>query len=171
MLAHYIGLMGALNRACLFVAGLCLVVITVIIPYGVFCRYVLNSAASWPEPMAVLLTIVLTFIGAAAGYRLNLHMNVSYFAGKLSPPLQRAADILVQLLMALIALFMVIWGERLVAVTWHNSIADFPSLSVGVTYLPIPIGGVCLLLFVIERMLLGIPPDPIGRHSEAPPFE
>jgi len=33
---------------------------------GGFYRYVLNSAASWPEPLAVLLTIVLTFIGAAA---------------------------------------------------------------------------------------------------------
>ena len=28
----------------------------------------------------------------------------------------------------------------------------FPSLSVGVTYLPIPIGGAILLLFVIERV-------------------
>jgi TRAP-type C4-dicarboxylate transport system permease small subunit len=121
--------------------------------------------------MAVLLTIVLTFIGAAAGYRLNLHMSVNYFAKKLPPLLQRATDILVQLLMALIALFMVIWGESLVEVTWHNSIADFPSLSVGVTYLPIPIGGVCLLLFVIERIFLGVPPDPIGKHSETAPFE
>ena len=51
--------------------------ISAVIPWAVFTRYVLNSAASWPEPLAVLLTIVLTFIGAAAGYRLNLHMNVS----------------------------------------------------------------------------------------------
>ena len=32
------------TAACLFVAGACLVVITLIIPYGVFTRYVLNSA-------------------------------------------------------------------------------------------------------------------------------
>jgi hypothetical protein len=31
---------------------------------------------------------------------------------------------------------------------------------VGVTYLPIPIGGVVLLLFVFERVLLGAPADP-----------
>lgn len=73
--------------------------------------------------------------------------------------------------MALIALFMVIWGERLVEVTWYNTIPDFPSLSVGVTYLPIPVGGACLLLFVIERIFLGVPPDPIGKHSETAPFE
>ncbi len=47
--------------------------------------------------------------------------------------------------------------------TWHNTIADFPFLSVGVTYLPIPVGGVCLLLFIIERIFLGAPPDPIAH--------
>lgn len=163
--------MDYLYLLCVIIGSAALVAISAVIPWAVFTRYVLNSAASWPEPMAVLLTIVLTFIGAAAGYRLNLHMSVSYFARKLPPPIQRATDLLVQLLMATIALFMTIWGERLVEVTWYNSIADFPSLSVGVTYLPIPVGGACLLLFVIERIFLGVPPDPIGRHSETAPFE
>jgi TRAP-type C4-dicarboxylate transport system permease small subunit len=163
--------MDYLYQLCVIIGCIALVAISAVIPWAVFTRYVLNSAASWPEPMAVLLTIVLTFIGAAAGYRLNLHMNVGYFARQLPPSLQRATNLLVQLLMALIALFMIIWGERLVEITWHNTIADFPSLSVGVTYLPIPVGGACLLLFVIERIFLGVPPDPIGRHSDPAAFE
>jgi len=119
----------------------------------------------------VLLTIVLTFIGAAAGYRLNQHMNVSYFADRLPAPFRRLLDLLVQLLMALIAGFMIVWGGRLVEVTWYNTIADFPFLSVGVTYLPIPVGGVCLLLFVIERIFLGAPMDPLAQHPQAAPFD
>ena len=158
--------MDALYLACVVVGCIALVLISAVIPWAVFTRYVLNSAASWPEPLAVLLTIVLTFIGAAAAYRLNLHMNVGYFANKAPPPFRKLIELLVQLLMALIAIFMVVWGERLVEVTWYNTIAEFPFLSVGVTYLPIPVGGVFLLLFVIERILLGIPPDPIGRHPE-----
>jgi len=66
-------------------------------PWAVFTRYVLNSAASWPEPLAVLLTIVVTFIGAAAGYRLNLHMNVGYFADKLPDPYRKLLELVVQL--------------------------------------------------------------------------
>jgi TRAP-type C4-dicarboxylate transport system permease small subunit len=158
--------MDYLYVSCVVVGVVALVLISAVIPYAVFTRYVLNSAASWPEPCAVLLTIVVTFIGAAAGYRLNLHMNVSYFADKLPPRPRRLLEIAVQLLMALIAIFMVVWGESLVEVTWHNTIGDFPFLSVGVTYLPIPIGGVCLLLFVIERIFLGLPPDPVP-HSDA----
>jgi TRAP-type C4-dicarboxylate transport system permease small subunit len=162
--------MDALYLACVLVGCTALVAISAVIPYAVFTRYVLNSAASWPEPLAVLLTILLTFIGAAAGYRLNLHMNLSYFANQLPDRWRRILEVLVQLLMALIAIFMVVWGERLVAVTWTNTIADFPFLSVGVTYLPIPIGGFCLLLFIIERLVLGVPPDPIS-HSDAASFD
>jgi TRAP-type C4-dicarboxylate transport system permease small subunit len=163
--------MDALYLLCVIIGCIALVLISAVIPWAVFTRYVLNSAASWPEPLAVLLTIALTFIGAPAGYRLNLHMNVSYFADMLPNNLRRLLDLVVQLLMALIAGFMIVWGGQLVEVTWYNTIADFPFLSVGVTYLPIPVGGVCLLLFVIERIFLGAPVDPIAQHPDAVPFD
>ena len=73
--------------------------------------------------------------------------------------------------MALIATFMIVWGGRLVDVTWHNTIADFPFLSVGVTYLPIPVGGAFLLLFIIERIFLGAPPDRLSQDLEVAPFD
>jgi TRAP-type C4-dicarboxylate transport system permease small subunit len=161
--------MDGLYYACVAIGCFAMVMISAVIPWAVFTRYVLNSAASWPEATAVLLTIVLTFIGAAAGYRFNVHMSLSFFVRKLSPLLQRAVGILAELLMAGVALFMAIWGARLVEATWHNSIPDFPSLSVGVTYLPIPIGGVCLLLFVIERLLIGMPPDPVAPEDDSVP--
>ena len=163
--------MDCLYLLCVVVGCAALVLISAIIPWAVFTRYVLNSAASWPEPMAVLLTIVLTFIGAAAGYRFNLHMNVSFFADKLPGRFRIVLDLVVQLLMALIAAFMIVWGTRLVEVTWHNTIADFPFLSVGVTYLPIPVGGVFLLLFIIERIFLGVPPEATPQELEVAPFD
>ena len=160
------GLMDALYALCVAISGAALVLISAVIPWAVFTRYVLNSAASWPEPMAVLLMIVLTFFGAAACYRAGLHMRMSFFVSLLPPRWQRAVGLVVELLMAAIALFMVNWGAKLVAATWQNSIAEFPSLSVGVTYLPIPLGGAILLLFVIERMAIG-PPGEIGRGGSA----
>jgi TRAP-type C4-dicarboxylate transport system permease small subunit len=163
--------MDYLYLLCVVTGCTALVLISAVIPWAVFTRYVLNSAASWPEPLAVLLTIVLTFIGAAAAYRLNLHMNVAYFADQLPAKFRALLDLIVQLLMALIAIFMIVWGGRLVEVTWYNTIGDFPSLSVGITYLPIPIGGTCLLLFIIERIFLGAPPDPIPHNLEVAPFD
>src|SRR6266446_7301152 len=101
--------MDALYRLCVVVAGLALVLISFVIPWAVYTRYVLNSAASWPEPTAVLLTIVLTFFGAAACYRLRLHMNVGLVVNTLPERYRRVTDLVVELLMATIALFMLIW--------------------------------------------------------------
>ena len=174
-MAHaYRKAMDGLYLFCVIVAGSALVLISAVIPWTVYTRYVLNSAASWPEPMAVLLTIVLTFFGAAACYRLRLHMNVSLVVNTLPASYRRVTDFVVELLMAAIALFMLFWGTRLVQATWYNTIADFPFLSVGVTYLPIPIGGVLLMLFVIERVTIGAPPEPPGvdvAHPAAAAFE
>src|SRR5207237_7014475 len=78
--------MDALYRLCAVVSGSALVLISVVIPWGVFTRYVLNSAASWPEPMAILLTIVLTFFGAAACYRTDTHMSISILVRAMSRP-------------------------------------------------------------------------------------
>src|SRR5437660_7773341 len=150
--------MDALYLLCVVIAGSALVLISAVIPWAVYTRYVVNRAASWPEPMAVLLTIVLTFFGAAACYRLGLHMNVTLAVDILPKAWRRVTDVLVELLMALMALFMAVKGAALVAATWSNTISDFPALSVGVTYLPIPIGGVFLLLFVIEHLTIGRPP-------------
>jgi TRAP-type C4-dicarboxylate transport system permease small subunit len=151
--------MDALYRFCAIVAGGALVLISAVIPWGVFTRYVLNSAASWPEPMAILLTIVLTFFGAAACYRAGAHMSVSVLVRTLPPPLRRGIEPFSEGLVALVGVFMVIWGARLVGTTWHQSIAEFPTLSVGLTYLPIPVGGAITLLFVAERLLIGRPPQ------------
>jgi len=156
MILAYSKTMDALYLLCVALAGTALVLIAAVIPWAVYTRYVINRAASWPEPTAVLLTIVLTFFGAAACYRRRQHMNVAFFVALLPPRLRRIADLLAELLMGLFAVFMMIWGAKLVEATWYNTIADFPTLSVGVTYLPIPLGGAALLLFVIER-LIGAP--------------
>jgi|SRR5438552_4163372 len=171
MAAHYRKAMDALYRFCVVIAGCALVLISAVIPWAVWTRYVMNSASSWPEPTAVLLTIVLTFFGAAACYRLGLHMNVTLAVDQLPKRVRRVTDLIVELLMALMALFMTVKGTTLCEATWSNSIADFPSLSVGVTYLPIPIGGAILLLFVIEHLTIGRPVDTVGDAHSVAAFE
>src|SRR5215475_1242766 len=153
MKARYIRLMDSVHGACLFVAGACLVVITLIIPYGVFCRYVLNSAASWPEPMAVLLMIVLSFLSAVVCYREHLHIGVGVLPALLAEPAKRLLGWLIEICMLITNVFMLVWGIKLVETTWFQSLAEFPMVSAGMAYLPIPVGGALTALFVVERLL------------------
>src|SRR4029078_2545668 len=141
MKAQYIRAMDALHRACEILAGVCLVIITLIIPYRVFCRSVLNSAASGPEPMAGLLMIVLSFLSAVVCYREHLHIGVGLLPGFLAGPWKSLLGWVLEICMLATNLFMVIWGVKLVQAPWYQSIAEFPLVTAGMTYLPIPIGG------------------------------
>src|SRR5438105_5933261 len=112
--------MDAVYRTCAIIAGSALVLISLVVPWGVYTRYVLESAASWPEPMAILLSIVLTFFGAAVCYRAGVHMRVTVARDLLPPLSRRAVDLIAEGLMALVSIFMVVWGARRVAATWQQ---------------------------------------------------
>jgi TRAP-type C4-dicarboxylate transport system permease small subunit len=159
--------MEALYVACIAVSGVSLVVITLIIPYGVFMRYVLNAPASWPEPAAVLLMIVFSFIGGAAVYRANVHIAVQALLDAAGPGLRAGLLRVVDLAMVLTALFMLVYGVQLVRTTWHQVISEFPLLSVGVTYLPLPVAGLLTLLFIVERVWIGPPPPTSVIYRDA----
>jgi TRAP-type C4-dicarboxylate transport system permease small subunit len=144
-----------LYRLCIAIAGLSMLTMALIIPWGIFARYVLGSGSSWPEPTAILLMVVFTFFGAAASYRAGAHMAVSMATERMPPALRQGAAVLVQLLMALVCIFMAIKGLKLCMNTWNQVVGEMPGLRVGISYLPIPIGGVLTLAFVLERLFLG----------------
>jgi TRAP-type C4-dicarboxylate transport system permease small subunit len=153
MKAQYFRAMDAIHQACLFVAGTCLVVIVLIIPWGVFTRYVLNSASSWPEPLAVLLMIVLSFLSAIICYREYLHIGVGVLPALLSEPAKSYLGWFLEACMLVTNLFMLWWGIKLVQATWYQAIPEFPIIWVGLSYSPIPLGGALTSLFVIERVM------------------
>jgi TRAP-type C4-dicarboxylate transport system permease small subunit len=147
--------LDGLYRACIWSAGLAIGLMSIIIPVGVFMRYVVGRGAQWPEPIAILLMMVFTFIGAAAAYRSGGHIAVTLLTDRLHPALQRVAERVVDLLMLLLCAFVLWYGLQLSAATMRQSISELPWLPVGVTYLPIPLGAAATLLFVLERMAFG----------------
>ncbi len=151
----YLRAMEALHRACVVIAGTALVVITLIIPYGVFTRYVLNSASSWPEPMAILLMIVISFLSAVVCYREHLHIGVGMLPNALTGVHRVLLGVVIELAMLATNLLMLRFAISLVQRTWYQSIAEFPAVSVGVSYLPVPIASFIMVLFIIERFIKG----------------
>jgi len=171
MKARYRQAMEWLYIACISLAGVVMLVMTIIIPYGVFMRYVMNAPASWPEPAGILLMVVFSFIGGAAAYRARAHIAVSTFLNMLGDKNRARTELVAEIGMGIIAIFMIKWGVLLVKATWYNSIAEFPELSAGVTYMPIPIAGAITLLFVIERLWLGDPPADSFTFRDQPQTE
>jgi TRAP-type C4-dicarboxylate transport system permease small subunit len=121
-------------------------------------RYLVLSPQSWPEPLSVLLMIVFTFIGGAGVYRAQVHIRINALLDIVTPQVRTKMLLVSDVLMVLACLFMLGYGAILVQTTWFQSIAEFPGLSVGITYLPIPVSGFVTLLFVIEYLWIGPPP-------------
>ncbi len=151
----YFRAMDALHKASVFLAGVALVVITLIIPWGVFTRYVLNSASSWPEPLAILMMIWLSFLSALICYREHRHIGVNMVPDLLRGRAKYMLGLAVELCMLTTGLFLLWYGVKLVQTTWYQSIAEFPIMSVGVSYLPVPIAGAVTALLVVERVMKG----------------
>jgi TRAP-type C4-dicarboxylate transport system permease small subunit len=156
--ARYARAMERLYVACIALSGVALVLITIAIPYGVFMRYVMNSAASWPEPFAVILMVLFSFVGGAAVFRANAHIAVKALIEAVPPRVRLVMQWLIEIAMIVACLFMVVYGIKLVMTTWHQGLAEFPDFPVGLNYSPIPLGGFLTLLFIIEKLWVGEPP-------------
>lgn len=166
---RYLRAMDWLYRACIWIAGLAIVIMSLVIPWGVYARKVLGRGAAWPEPVAVFCMVIFTFFGAAASYRAGGHIAVRMLVERLSGGKQRVLAYVVDVLMILISLFMIVYGFRLSQAIWHQSVDTLPALKVGLTYLPLPLGGIAILLFIIERMVAGSQKDrPIVTFEHAP---
>jgi TRAP-type C4-dicarboxylate transport system permease small subunit len=168
MRAAYAAAMERLYLACIAISAAALIAITLAIPYGVFMRYVMNSASSWPEPFSVLAMVLFTFLGGAAAYRANVHIAVQMLTDAVAPPVRALLLRLADLAMIATALFMLVYGTQLVRATLNQTIAEFPMLPVGITYLPIPLGGLFTLLFIVERLWLGSPPPTSVMYRDQP---
>ena len=144
-----------LNLGCIWISGLSILAMSLVIPWGVFARYVLGTGSSWPEPVAVLLMVTFTFMGAAAGYRAGAHIAVGMLVDHLPQAAQKICKYLVHVLMLVICVFVIVWGSKLVMGTMGQTLPDLPWIAVGWTYVPVPLGAFLTLVFVLETLLWG----------------
>ncbi|MDU1574041.1 MULTISPECIES: TRAP transporter small permease [Pantoea] len=152
---RYSRLMDGLYLLCMGIAAVALLIMVTVIPIGIFARYVLNGALAWPEPVAIVCMIIFTFIGAPVGFRAGTHICVSMVTDRLSPAAQRLMLRLCDLLMVATCLIIFQASYNLCVAMWIQPLASLPSVTYGEMYLPIPIGALFTLLFVIERLLNG----------------
>ena len=57
--------------------------------FQVFCRYIFNSALSWPEEMNIFFMAWLTFVGSSIALKQSAHIGVDLFINYLPARLRR----------------------------------------------------------------------------------
>lgn len=134
------------------IAAAGLVLMTAIVGWQVFGRYVLNSSPSWSEQAALTLMIWYVSLAAAAGVREGFHIRIVALENAVGPSAKRILRVCSDLVVAGCGMAMVIWGGELVLRTWEHTI---PSLGLprGLAYAGLPIAGALIVLFSLERLL------------------
>ncbi len=140
------------SRALLYAGAAGLVVMTAIVGWQVFARYVLKSSPSWSEQASLTLMIWYVSFAAAAGVREGFHIRIVALQSAASKKTARAMQLAAHAVVAACGVAMAVWGGELVIRTWTHVI---PSLGLprGLAYLGLPISGALIALFALERML------------------
>lgn len=136
---------------CRVIAGVSLVVLTVIFGWLVFGRYVLNATPTWVEQAALLLVMVITFLGAAVGVHEDTHLSVAAFRSFVPSWVRTVFVTLTDILMAGFGLLMLIYGAKLTAFKW-GSMIPLIQLPEGLRSLPLTIGGGLIMLFSLAHL-------------------
>jgi TRAP-type C4-dicarboxylate transport system permease small subunit len=143
-------------------AGAGLIIMTLIVSWQVFARYVLNASPAWAEQAALLLMIWYVMFAAAAGVREGFHIRIAVLEDALSGSARRLVRVVAHTVVALFGVAMAVWGCELVAATWEHVIPTL-GLPRGVAYIPIPITGVLIFFFSVEHIAA------LFRQSEVKP--
>lgn len=113
---------------------------------NVVLRYVFNSGIFWSEEIALVLEVWFIFLSLGLGVKHRLHFSINLMPReKISAWLNRALDLLSDIVFIVIGAVMILYGSRLVQFTMR-SIMPATKLPAGILYLVLPISGFVVII-------------------------
>ncbi|EMD84441.1 TRAP transporter small permease [Pacificimonas flava] len=149
----------------LWIGGAGLVLMTVIVGWQVFARYVLNASPNWSEQLTLLLMIWYALLAAAAGFQQDFHIRIAALHARLPERGARSLRLVVEALIVAVGLLFIVWGFDLAA-TVRTHVIPALGLSRFWAYLPLPIAGAFITLFAGTRLLGEILRPGFAAHDE-----
>ena len=141
-----------LTKTCFLLAGMALVIMTAIFAWLVFGRYVLNDTPTWVEQVSLLLVMVISFLGAAAGVHQKTHLSVVIFRSIVPNKIRYLFVFLTDFLMAGFGGLMFWYGLELTQFKW-NTLIPLIQWSEGLRSLPLTICGALVFLFSTGHLI------------------
>lgn len=144
-----------LTRIALIISAAGLILMTLIIGWQVFGRYVLNASPAWSETTALLLMLYYIMLAAAVGVYENFHLGLKILLDSVSPKVRRGLEVINNSLVMLFGIAMLINGVQLAQFTADHIIPTL-NISRAFAYWPFAAAGLLISIFALERLLLAI---------------
>jgi TRAP-type transport system small permease protein len=134
------------------VAGLMLVVFTVIVSYQVVSRYVdWIPRVFWTEEVSRFSFIWMLFLGAAVAVHRGTHFTIELFADSSRPGVRFAQVALVQIIIIAVATVMIYGGSQFVQMGMSR-LSTVSGIRLSWIYLAIPLCGVSSAAFALNAI-------------------
>jgi len=137
---------GKIADFVLKVAAAGLVVMTLVIAWQVFARYVLNASPPWSEAAALIVMVSFVLLAAAVGVYEKFHLGFRWLVTRLPIQSRRAAFVIGQVLILAFGAAMAFNGMALVDYTATHIIPTL-GISRSVAYWPFVLCGGLMALF------------------------
>ncbi|KMT63743.1 TRAP transporter small permease [Catenovulum maritimum] len=130
--------------------------IVICVSWQVFSRYILQSPSSVTEELARFLLIWIGLFGAAYAYRLGSHLGLDILTTRMNKTNKKWADLFSHLTVLFFGCYvMIIGGVSLVLLTMDPSqISASLEIKMGYIYSSVPLSGLFISLFAIEKIYL-----------------
>ena len=140
------------------IATILLSVMTLLVLYQVFTRYVLNSPAAFTEELVRYFLFWTGFIGAAYAFITREHMCLVLFRDSLSPQKKRILMIAIDALILVFATFVITVGGFKLSLSAIKVFSALLGIPRSLVYAMAPISG----LFIIVAQIINIYEDVTG---------
>lgn len=127
----------------------------VVITAQVWYRFVLNDPLAWSEEAGRYLFVWISFMGAAAGVRYQVHLGIDLMDKLLPPAAYRVVVVLVNLIIQIFLLMIIYWGFKILGIIRFQ---ESPSMHISMRYpyMAVPVGAVFMLINSLRVMTAAI---------------
>jgi TRAP-type C4-dicarboxylate transport system permease small subunit len=127
----------------------------VIISAQVWYRFILNDPLSWSEEAGRYLFVWISFMGAAAGVRYQVHLGIDLMDKLLPPGAYRVVVVLVNLIIQIFLIMIIYWGFKILGIIQFQ---ESPSMHISMRYpyMAVPVGGIFMFINSFRVMVAAI---------------
>lgn len=134
-----------MDRCINWFLALLMALMVIIISAQVWYRFVLNNPLSWSEEAGRYLFVWISFMGAAAGVRYQVHLGIDLMDKLLPPSLHKWAVVLANLVIQVFLLMIIYWGFKILGIIQFQESASM-HISMRYPYMAVPVG--CIFMFI-----------------------
>lgn len=139
------------------------------VTWQVFTRFVLRDPSSFTEELATFLLIWIGLLGASYAYKTRSHLGIDILLLKAQGKRRATMEIFIHTIVSLFAIIVMVFGGwKLVSLTYElNQISAAMGISMGTVYLVLPIAGLLIVYYAIEKIIvvLSLLKTSVGRDD------